>query len=172
IEANTVGTKNGMIVLGAATENKNDGASEQKVVVSGVLSARGRKSGERGGTIQITGESIALKGAKINASGEAGGGTVLIGGDIGGGQVNSAVSGVAQAKLQPWSVPTAHTVTVDDKTVITASAGSIGDGGKVVIWSDQSTTFAGRIKATGGTSSGNGGFAEVSSQGVLSFTGR
>src|SRR5262249_62166496 len=84
IEANTVGTKNGMIVLGAATDDKQ-GASEQKVVVSGVLSARGRKSGEKGGTIQITGESIALKGAKIRASGDAGGGTVLIGGGNGGG---------------------------------------------------------------------------------------
>src|SRR5215813_1393658 len=171
IEANTVGTKNGMIVLGAATEDKHEGASEQKVVVSGVLSARGRKSGEKGGTIQITGESIALKGAKIRASGDAGGGTVLIGGDIGGGQVNSAVSGVAQAKLAPWPVATARTVTIDDKTVITASAWSSGDGGKVVVWSDQSTTFAGQIKATGGANSGNGGFAEVSSGGVLSFTG-
>src|SRR5215831_15152085 len=170
IEANTVGTKNGMIVLGAATDDKQ-GASEQKVVVSGVLSARGRKSGEKGGTIQITGESIALKGAKIRASGDAGGGTVLIGGDIGGGQVNSAVSGVAQAKLAPWPVATARTVTIDDKTVITASAWSSGDGGKVVVWSDQSTTFAGQIKATGGANSGNGGFAEVSSGGVLSFTG-
>src|SRR5215813_5130712 len=77
IEANTVGTKNGMIVLGAATDDKQ-GASEQKVVVSGVLSARGRKSGEKGGTIQITGESIALKGAKIKASGDANNGTILI----------------------------------------------------------------------------------------------
>ena len=34
----------------------------------------------------VTGENIQVGGAKIDASGQAGGGTVLIGGDTGGGQ--------------------------------------------------------------------------------------
>ena len=43
--------------------------------------------------------------------------------------------------------------------------------GKVVVWSNQATSFAGLIKATGGSVGGNGGFAEVSSHGVLDFHG-
>jgi filamentous hemagglutinin family protein len=172
IEANSVGMKNGMIVLGAATAaDKGAGAPKQTVKVSGSLSASGQKSGEKGGTIQITGENIALAGARLDASGQAGGGTVLVGGDTGGGRVNPAVAGVSQAQLQPWSVATASTVSIDAATVIDASAKNIGDGGKVVVWSDQATKFAGTIYATGGANGGNGGFAEVSSHGVLSYTG-
>src|SRR5690242_14994232 len=81
IEANSVGTKNGMIVLGAATAaTKGAGAPTQKVKISGTLSAKGSNKGEKGGTIQITGEAIKLKGATVDASGDAGGGKVLIGG--------------------------------------------------------------------------------------------
>ena len=46
-----------------------------------------------------------------------------------------------------------------------------GNGGKVVVWSDQLISFAGLIKATGGALGGNGGFVETSSHGVLSYTG-
>jgi filamentous hemagglutinin family protein len=172
IEANTVGTKNGMIVLGAATAGtKPAGAPVQKVKIAGKLSVSGHKAGQTGGTVVVTGEDIALTGAKINASGQAGGGTVLIGGDTGGGHVNSAVAGFAQAKLQPWPVATATTVSVDAASVIDASAKTTGNGGKVVVWSDQTTNFAGLIKARGGALSGNGGFVEVSSHGVLRFNG-
>jgi hypothetical protein len=172
IEANSVGVKNGMIVLGAATAaDKGPAAPKQTVKVSGTLSAAGQKSGEKGGTIQVTGEDIALIGAKLDASGQAGGGTVLVGGDTGGGRLNPAVSGVAQAKLQPSPVATASTVSVDAATVIDASAKVAGDGGKVVVWSNVATNFAGTIYATGGPNGGNGGFAEVSSHGVLTYTG-
>ena len=53
----------------------------------GVRHALGRRQEERhqGGTIVVTGENIEVGGAKIDASGKAGGGKVLIGGDWGGG---------------------------------------------------------------------------------------
>ena len=93
IEANSIGTNNGMIVLGAATAaSKPAGAPAQTVKVSGTLSAAGRNKGQSGGTIQITGEAIQVTHAKIDASGIAGGGTVLIGGDVGGGKGNPAVA--------------------------------------------------------------------------------
>src|ERR1019366_8895183 len=86
IEANTIGTHNGMIVLSAATAaTKPAGAPTQTVKVSGTLSAAGKAAGTQGGTIQVTGENIQVTGAKIDAYGAAGGGTVLIGGDTGGG---------------------------------------------------------------------------------------
>ena len=172
IEANSVGMKNGMIVLGAATAaTKGARTPKQTVRVSGTLSAAGQKAGEKGGIIQVTGEKIVLRHAKLDASGQAGGGTVLIGGDTGGGAVNPAVNGLSQAQLQPWSVPTATSVSIDAATVIDASAKSIGDGGKVVVWSNEATKFKGQINATGGANGGNGGFAEVSSLDVLRYAG-
>src|SRR5262249_16942274 len=77
----------------------------------------------------------------------------------GGGAVNPAVKGLSQAQLQSWSVPTASTVTIDAATVIDASAKSIGDGGKGVVWSNEATKFAGTIHAGGGINGGNGGGA-------------
>ena len=172
IEANSVGTKNGMIVLGAATAaSKPAGLPTQTVKVSGTLSAAGKGQDEKGGIVQITGEAITLAAATIDASGSAGGGTVLIGGDTGGGNVNAAVAGFAKAQLQPWPVPTASTVSIDSASVISASAKDRGDGGKVIVWSDGATSFDGTILATGGPQSGSGGFAEVSGHQSLSFNG-
>jgi filamentous hemagglutinin family protein len=172
IEANSIGSHNGMIVLGAATAaTKPAGAPTQTVTVSGKLSAAGKRKGTTGGTIIVTGENIAVSGASINASGKAGGGTVLIGGDWGGGHPNtSLVSGNASAALQPYAVPNSSTVSVDAATTIDASAISTGNGGKVIVWANQATTFVGTILAKGGAQSGNGGFVETSG-GTLIFNG-
>jgi filamentous hemagglutinin family protein len=172
IEANSVGTRNGKIVLGAATAStKGAVADVQKVKVSGTLSAAGKKSGEKGGKIHVTGEEIALRGAKLDASGAAGGGAVLVGGDVGGGKGNKAVASLPQAALEGEAIATASTVTVDAGTLIDVSAAERGNGGKAVIWSDHLTSFAGAIQARGGAYGGDGGFAEVSSKGQLSYMG-
>ena len=142
IEANSVGTQNGMIVLGSATAaSKPHGAPTQTVKVSGTISAAGRNAGETGGKVEITGESIQLAGANIDASGTAGGGTVLVGGDTGGGNPSPAVAALSGAQLEPWLVPTATTVGVDPASNINASAIDSGDGGKVVVWSDFGDDF-------------------------------
>ncbi len=172
IEANSIGTKNGMIVLGATTAaSKPAGAPTQTVKVSGTLSASGKKKGTTGGTVVVTGENIVVSGATIDASGVAGGGTVLIGGDTGGGTPNPAAASIRQARLQPYTVPTASTATVDAATTINASATDTGNGGKVVVWADQTTSFSGSIFARGGLSSGDGGFVETSGHQQLSFNG-
>src|ERR1019366_10781429 len=125
IEANTIGQHNGTITLGAATgKSKPAGAPAQNVKLAGTLSAAGKGAGQKGGTIAVTGENIALTGAKIDASGQAGGGTVLIGGKP-----------AAGADLKAW--PSATTVSADAATAIDVSAIQNGDGGKVVVWSDQ-----------------------------------
>jgi mucin-19 len=182
IEANTVGTRNGMIVLGAATAaRKPAGAPTQVVKVSGTLKAAGKRTGPadrgggpgnaKGGTIVVTGENIQLAGAQIVATGDNGGGKVLIGGDWGGGKPDTSLVNNPSARLESFGVPTATTVSVDAATRIDASATQNGNGGKVILWADQNTSFAGTILTLGGTQFGNGGFAEVSSHGVLNFTG-
>src|ERR1700677_4381668 len=147
IEANTVGMKNGLVVFGAATAaTKPAGAPTQTVKLSGKISVAGKKPGATGGKVQISGENIQLAGATIDASGSAGGGTVLIG-------------GVGHSGAGP-AIPVASNVGADAATTIDVSATVAGNGGTAVVWSDQLTTFAGAIAARGGAQAGDGGFVE------------
>jgi filamentous hemagglutinin family protein len=168
IKANSIGRHNGMIVLSAATAgSKPAGAAAQTIKISGTLSAAGKQKDTQGGTILVSGEHIKLANARIDASGRAGGGKVLIGGDWGGGKGSTSQVSNPSAKLEKFGIPTATTVSVDAGTRIDASAKGRGNGGKVVLWSDSETTFAGTILARGG----DGGFVEVSSRGQLAYSG-
>ena len=171
IEANSVGKRNGLIVLGAQTgASKPAGAPAQKVVVSGTVSASGRQKGTSGGTVVVTGEDIQLANANINASGRNGGGAVLVGGDWGGGSPNKSLVSNPGAYLENFAVPNATTTSVDAGTVINASAVNAGNGGKVIVWSNEATTFYGVIQAQAGQRYGSGGFVETSGH-ELTFNG-
>ncbi|RUS65183.1 filamentous hemagglutinin N-terminal domain-containing protein [Pseudorhodobacter sp. E13] len=176
IEANSVGMRNGKIILGAQTaSSRAPAAPRQTVRVSGTLSAAAPARSLRptarpgsGGTIQITGEDIQITGATIDASGSEGGGTVLIGGDYLGGRQIDEMFPIGEDIREDYDVATATTVTVDNPTTINASATEDGDGGKVILWSDQATTTSANILAYG-AEHGTGGFIETSSAGVLSL---
>ena len=172
IRADLIGRHNGMIVLNAATGgSKPAGAPTQTIKLAGTLSAAGKQRGTKGGTIVVSGEAIKVTAANIDASGRRGGGKILIGGDWGGGHPNTTLVSNSSAKLENFTIATATTVSVDAATTINASATGRGNGGKVVLWSDSQTTFAGTILAKGGAKSGDGGFVETSSHGQLAFTG-
>ncbi len=114
------------------------------------------------------------RGATVNASGASGGGLVLIGGDFQGGNGNPT-SALYQEFLGRFTIvpalTPAQTVSVDAASTINVSTTNSGNAGTAVVWSQQETDFAGSIIGTGGPYGGNGGYAEVSSHGVLSFTG-
>ncbi len=112
-------------------------------------------TGVMGGTVQVLGDRVNLTGATVNASGENGGGQVFIGGDYQG-----------QSTL-----PTAKRTVVSADSTILANARQRGNGGRVIVWADEATGFAGHIAAKGGAIAGNGGFVEVSGKQLLSFTG-
>src|SRR5258706_7891583 len=115
-------------------------------LISGTVEAKG--SSGQGGTIQALGVRVGVIGAGvIDASGEAGGGTVLVGGDAHG--ANPNVQNAQQTFIGPDGI-------------IRADAGTTGDGGRVIVWSDDYTRFFGTISARGGSQSGNGGFVETS----------
>ncbi|MCR9118798.1 MAG: filamentous hemagglutinin N-terminal domain-containing protein, partial [bacterium] len=119
-------------------------------------------SGETGGVAHILGDHVSLTGAEINANGLSGGGQVLIGGGFQG----SAIAG-SDASLHQNAVNTS----VDAFSNINASAVDTGNGGQVIVWADDTTTFAGNIFARGGANAGNGGFAEVSGKQTLAYSG-
>src|SRR5207253_4156637 len=77
IRANSLVERNGEIVL--------DGGSYGVVSTSGTLQATGVEPGTNGGTIRVVGDKVAVTGnALIDASGDAGGGAVAIGGQASG----------------------------------------------------------------------------------------
>ncbi len=117
-------------------------------LASGTIEARGTDAAAgKGGSIQLLGNRVGLLGASVDASGMKGGGTVLIGGDYQG---------------KNTSVQNASATYMSADSIITADAITNGDGGKVVLWANDSTRAYGSIAARGGTKGGNGGFIETS----------
>ncbi|MFZ6767290.1 filamentous hemagglutinin N-terminal domain-containing protein [Undibacterium sp. Di26W] len=128
-------------------------ASQDTVLDSGSLTTA--TGAGKGGDIQILGQRVALAGnAQVDASGDTGGGQILVGGDYHGDN-----AGVMNAK---------RTFVGSDAT-ISANAGKSGDGGKVIVWSDEVTRVNGSISARAGSASGNGGFVETSGKQNLDF---
>ena len=149
-----VGTLSASVDSGDAGNVKLS-APNGTVVNSGSITAKSRSG--RGGTVQLLGDRVGLLGsAEIDASGTTGGGTVLVGGDYKG----------------AGSLPTASRTYVSRNATIKADATQNGDGGKVVVWSDQFTRFLGEICARAGAKGGNGGVVEVSGKEKLGFYGR
>ncbi|MGL4540598.1 MAG: beta strand repeat-containing protein, partial [Candidatus Rhabdochlamydia sp.] len=75
-------------------------------------------------------------------------------------------------KGQDPNIPLAEHVLIDKHVQIHADALQTGNGGEVIIWSEENTEFLGSLSAKGGLEAGNGGFAEVSGKKGLSFEGR
>lgn len=146
IQARSIENKNGVIRL--------DGGAHGTVVNSGTLDASGKEAGRKGGTVKVLGENVELaNGTSIDVSGAQGGGTALIGGDYQG-------KGPEQ---------NAKNTTVENNVSITADALDSGNGGKVIVWADDTTKFNGQISARGGANSGNGGLVETSGHKTLAL---
>ena len=119
--------------------------------LSGSVSA----TGKQGGTISATAPDLILAGARLDASGETGGGTIRVGGGWQGGDADLANAD--------------RTRLVDTRLDVSATGN--GNGGTAVVWSEQETLFVGAIRATGGAAGGDGGQVEVSSHDRLGFGG-
>ena len=153
---------NGVVETSGATLSATGGGSiaidggAGQVYSSGTYDADGLAAGQHGGNVTITASQVALMGAHASADGAAGGGTVLVGGDLHG--ANAAIAN-------------AQTTTIGTGVTLSADATGLGSGGKVVVWSDDTTSFAGAVSAKGGVAGGNGGQLEVSGKGTLHFNG-
>jgi filamentous hemagglutinin family protein len=148
ISAKSVQEKNGVIIL--------DGGAKGTVDVSGTLDVSGQEIGQSGGTVKILGNAIKLQsGAKVDATGVTGGGEVLIGGNWQGQGTEAHAASVLMEK----------------GAAIQADTLQSGDGGKVVLWSDEQTQFYGTITAKGGSAGGNGGMVETSGKDYLAADG-
>ncbi len=200
IQARTLENKNGRILLSAEGSNavtgndaalKGQKAGSSTVLVSGRLDASGRAEGQRGGSVTVIGDHVALlANTVIDTSGHSGasgttqgreksahrrttgadghlsdqgsaGGEIQIGGDYLGG----------------GTTPAALDLYVDAKALILNDATHSGDAGRSIFWADHDTQFMGNVyaralggravdpltwSATEGGNLGDGGFVETS----------
>jgi len=145
LNASSVVSEGGRVFLKASKDAYVDGAG--RIVATGT----------KGGTVEVLGERVAVMDqAQIDVSGTNGGGTALVGGDYQG--KNPDVQNAA--------------ITYFGKDAgIKADATGDGDGGKVIVWADDTTRAYGTISARGGANGGNGGFVETSGYRYLEVSG-
>ena len=127
--------------------------SSQDTYVDGFIVS----TGTLGGNVEVLGNRVAVTDyATIDASGAGGGGQILVGGSSQG--MNPAIQNAGNTYFGP-------------NARLKADATTTGNGGKVVVWANDSTQVFGTISAKGGTTSGNGGYVETSSTRSLDVSG-
>jgi|GEM_PF-1113962 len=80
------------------------------------------------------------------------------------------ILGERVALIEKASVSASGKTYVGEDVAISADAVSNGDGGKVIVWADETTQVYGGISARGGEASGDGGFVETSGKKFLEVT--
>ncbi len=149
----TISAAGGKVILEA---NVSRDLFDTAVNNSGIIEATGFGDGA-GGTVHVLGDTVALTASsRISVDGVSGGGEILVGGDYQG-----ANPDVANAQF----------TTVEQGVELSANAMERGDGGKVIVWADDTTVYHGQISATGGLAGGDGGQAEVSGKLHLRVSG-
>lgn len=140
VRATSVSDRTGKVVI--------DGGASGVTLVSGTVDASGANANEKGGEIHILGQHVGLVDrAQVNASGNQGGGTVLVGGSFQG---------------KGPQIRNAEATFVARDAEIHADAITNGKGGNVVVWGNEATRAHGTISVQGGAASGDGGAIETS----------
>ena len=145
-DAITTGSVSSISANGANGGNITLQATNGLASVQGNVSANGTQGA--GGNVNVLGTQVhLLDGANVNANGTTGGGTVLVGGDAHGANLN---------------VQNATNTFVASTAQIHADATQKGNGGKAIVWANDATLMYGSVSARGGAQGGNGGFVETS----------
>lgn len=190
LKAPSIEQRGGKIIIGAAGSNKTGKDGSSHVIVQASLDASGMDEGQQGGSLEVSGDHIAvLDGTIMNASGyeapalsEPSGtnGTATMTADK---TVRSEAAFMAHENRAGGSIKiggdylgqgepqTAKTLYVDDNVLVLNDALSSGDAGRTIFWSDDTTHFNGLVLARGGLNGGNGGFLETSGKINLAANG-
>ena len=164
-----IGVTSGQIIQSASSELNVDGAAGGYIrmdagaglLTSGDYTAHGHVSS--GGMIDITGSDLRFFSATLNASGQSVGGMVRLGGAFQGGKDVDPDTSYYSSFIGRWgalpSLGSSQQTFINNATQIDTSSAA-GVGGTAIIWSDDTTTFLGKIDSQGST---GGGSVEISS---------
>lgn len=198
LDASTLGVHEGKVSIYAegshavknnVTANKDKKTGSSSVVVRGVINASGLDAGERGGSVEVLADNVALmSGTVISASGynsklptasnSTGSATMKSDGTVrteadflahenrAGGTIK-----IGGDYLGQGTTAAAKKVYVESGAFILNDAIKTGDAGRTIFWSDGNNTFAGAVFARGGSENGNGGFLETSGHEQLNALG-
>nr|WP_245213714.1 filamentous hemagglutinin N-terminal domain-containing protein [Rhodoferax sp. AJA081-3] len=145
IQATQADLRGGKVVLKASGDALVEGGG--KILATGT----------EGGSVDVLGDRVAVTDqALIDASGDNSGGSVRVGGDYQGKNAD---------------VQNANFVYFGPQASIKADAKGNGNGGRVILWADDTTRAHGSISAQGGAQGGDGGFVETSGKQSLHLTG-
>lgn len=154
LEAHNADGSGGTVIMQAL----HDDTTPSTTINSGTIDVASIGTGLTAGEVRVLGDRVGLfNHSMIDARGDAGGGTVLVGGDYQG--KNAAIQNASKTY-------------VGYDSIVLADALVSGNGGKVINWSDDGTIFHGFISAKGGSQGGNGGFVEVSGHHYLKYDGK
>lgn len=170
VRARGYSKKGGKILLGGGGKVRNTGKllARKKVIIrstkaiqnSGLVKAG---NGNKGGEIIFEAPEIIVEnGSLLDVSGALGGGRVFVGGGYQGSAYGHDGAAVDISE-------NATNVIIESGAIISADATVSGDAGDVVIWSDDSTVFAGTVTAS--AVDGAGGDAEISGKHTLNLAG-
>lgn len=201
LKAPTIEQREGTIIIGAPTTLAAEtNTSNATVSISASLDVAGKNTNEKAGAVHITGKRIALKtGTSIDASGKAGGGEVLIGGDYKGGAYRGTLAAPDTTDAKAWgntaggfssitgsehAAPlakryektdgkptTASRVIVEKNVTVKANSDGTGNAGRVIYWSDNGTSYQGHTDVSATGIGAHAGFVEVSGKDWLNFDG-
>ncbi len=199
----SVVTSQGMIAAKSVAQRSSKvliaGNDVSDVIIDGLINASGLAAGQTGGAVHIIGKRIALMNdSRVDVSGNAGAGEILVGGDYHGGAYRgmlhqpsaaiewgntpggySAINGSPTAAffaayyagLSPTGVvPTASRVFIDKNVMMVASSDA-GHAGRIITWSNNGSVFKGHADVSSKGIDGNGGFIEISGKDWLAFNG-
>ncbi|MEM7196206.1 MAG: filamentous hemagglutinin N-terminal domain-containing protein [Pseudomonadota bacterium] len=125
-----------------------DAGADGTAVVDANIDSSDTTSGGTGGDIELLGFQIGIvNDSVVDASGDTGAGEILIGGDQQG---------------QNPEVRNAENIYTSADSIVRSDTLGSGDGGRVILFAENTANIHGSISARGGENSGNGGFVETS----------
>ncbi|MEW5821043.1 MAG: leukotoxin LktA family filamentous adhesin, partial [Cyanobacteriota bacterium] len=152
-------SQNSTLNVSGFNGGKISNITKQQTITSANYIARGNNAS--GGNIDITSSDLNFKSAQINASGKTNGGVIRIGGEYKGG-----------SNSKSDDIPNSKTLFIDNRSnIIANSTGNNGNGGTIIVWSDEKTIAHNNFYALPGKISGCGGFVEISSSNILDYNG-
>ena len=156
----TTGIDNAGLITAAQVQLEAAGGSLFDLAVnqSGTIRATGVEHLPDGRVmLTASGGNVLVSGALAAQDAGGAGGEILIGGDYQG--KNAAIANAARTQVTATA------------TLEADAASTTGDGGRIIVWADDATRYAGHLSARAGVSGGDGGFAEVSGKRTLGFHG-